>query len=64
VKEGQLLALGAAIGTVGSSGSSGGPHLHYQREDCFTAYSIASSFIEAGVPQTGTIVLSRLYRGH
>jgi hypothetical protein len=63
VAEGQALPLGAIIGTVGSSGNSSGPHLHYQREDCLTAYSIASSFIEAGVPQTGETVVSRLYSG-
>jgi hypothetical protein len=63
VKRGQALALGATIGTVGSSGNSSGYHLHYQREDCATGYSIASSFIEAGVPATGGVVLSRLYPG-
>jgi murein DD-endopeptidase MepM/ murein hydrolase activator NlpD len=61
VREGQVLALGAQIGTVGSSGNSSGYHLHYQREDCATGYAIPSSFIEAGVPQTSEIVVSRLY---
>jgi hypothetical protein len=63
VKPGQALTLGAAVGTVGSSGNSTGAHLHYQREDCRTGHAIASSFIEAGVPQTGWIVMSRLHPG-
>jgi murein DD-endopeptidase MepM/ murein hydrolase activator NlpD len=63
VTSGKVLPLGAKIGTVGSSGNSGGPHLHYQREDCDTGYSLASRFVEADVPATGTTVRSRLYPG-
>jgi hypothetical protein len=63
VEQGQALARGAVIGTVGSSGNSSGYHLHYQREDCTTGYSIPSSFIEARVPQTGETVISLLHPG-
>jgi murein DD-endopeptidase MepM/ murein hydrolase activator NlpD len=63
VSLGQELPLGAQIGTVGSSGNSTGPHLHYQREDCRTGDALASSFVEAGVPQTGWVVMSRLHPG-
>jgi murein DD-endopeptidase MepM/ murein hydrolase activator NlpD len=63
VAEGQPLGLGAQVGTVGSSGHSTGPHLHYQREDCATGRSLRSTFYEAGIPLRGVYVTSRLYPG-
>jgi murein DD-endopeptidase MepM/ murein hydrolase activator NlpD len=33
VKEGQVIAQGQAIGRVGSTGNSTGPHLHFEIRD-------------------------------
>jgi hypothetical protein len=60
VSVGQALTRGQQIGAIGSSGSSTGPHLHYQREDCATGYSMPSAFFEAGIPAGGASVTSAL----
>jgi murein DD-endopeptidase MepM/ murein hydrolase activator NlpD len=57
---GQVVGLGSLLGTVGSSGFSTGPHLHYQREDCESGLALPSSFVEAGVPLGGSDVTSAL----
>ncbi|MDA0183030.1 M23 family metallopeptidase [Solirubrobacter phytolaccae] len=62
VKREQRVAVGTPIGTVGSSGHSTEPHLHYQREECATGRALPSRFIEAGVPQAGGEVTSALGR--
>ncbi|HEY6891986.1 MAG TPA: M23 family metallopeptidase [Solirubrobacter sp.] len=63
VVEHQVVALGAFIGTVGSSGRSTGFHLHYQREVCETGIAIPSRFVEAGVPHHDEYVTSGLPLG-
>jgi peptidase M23-like protein len=63
VVPGQVVALGALIGTVGSSGHSTGFHLRYQREVCETGRSVPSRFVEAGVPLGGVDVTSALPAG-
>ena len=60
VAAGQVVPMGAFIGTVGSSGNSTGPHLHYQREVCETGVSVPSRFVDAGVPQERSGVTSGL----
>lgn len=66
VGPGQPVAGYEVIGAAGSSGNSTGTHLHYQREVCpgrNGGIALASSFIEAGVPHTGQIVVSRNHAG-
>lgn len=58
VAVGQPLARYVQVGTVGSSGSSTGPHLHYDRLVCATQISLPWSFEEAGVPPAGAIITS------
>jgi murein DD-endopeptidase MepM/ murein hydrolase activator NlpD len=59
----QAVLIGARIGTTGSSGSSYGYHLHYQREDCDTGRSLPSSFLETDPPVEGMYVTSALPAG-
>lgn len=59
VAQGAPVGRNAVVGTVGSSGSSTGSHLHYQRERCTTGQSIGSSFAEVGVPAANRRVTSR-----
>lgn len=48
VAVGQQIGRAAQIGTVGSSGSSTGAHLHYDRMDCRSRISLPWRFEEAG----------------
>jgi hypothetical protein len=56
----QVVGVGVQIGTAGSSGSSTGTHLHYQREDCHTGRSLPSSFVGTGTPVEGAYVTSAM----
>ena len=58
VAAGQQVARYAQLGTVGSSGSSTGPHLHYDRIDCGSRASLPWSFEEAGQPREGAVIVS------
>jgi hypothetical protein len=60
VYPGMAVTRGTPIGTVGATGHATGPHLHYQREVCATGVSLPSRFVEAGVPEGGTVVTSAL----
>jgi hypothetical protein len=56
VTVGQTIHIGQVIAKSGNSGCSCGAHLHYMVEHAGPSYyeqSIASSFVEGGVPQTG-----------
>ena len=56
VKKGQYVFQGEQVGTVGSTGKSSGPHIHYQTQNssALGGQSIASSFVDVssngGVP--------------
>jgi hypothetical protein len=59
---GQQVHWGDVIGYSGTSGCSSGPHLHYMvMGNCPTGYcqSVATTFIEAGVPACGQSVTSQ-----
>ena len=58
VGPGQSVGQAQHLGNVGSSGNSTGPHLHYQLESS-SGVSLASSFVEAGVPGPGQWVTSQ-----
>lgn len=58
VRGGQMVGQAQLVGYSGNTGNSKGAHLHYQRENS-QGYSLASSFMEAGVPAAGTRVTSR-----
>jgi hypothetical protein len=59
VTVGQTVGVYAVLGASGNSGYSLGAHLHYQRENCATRRTIASAFIEAGLPGTNAVVVSQ-----
>lgn len=59
VSIGQAVGVYAVLGASGNSGYSLGAHLHYQRENCATRKTIASAFIDAGVPATNAFVVSQ-----
>ncbi|RKQ90918.1 murein DD-endopeptidase MepM/ murein hydrolase activator NlpD [Solirubrobacter pauli] len=58
VSPGQPAARYTQLGTVGTSGSSTGAHLHYDRIDCASRASLPWSFEEAGNPREGAWVTS------
>lgn len=58
VGTGQRVGRYAQLGTVGSSGSSTGAHLHYDRMDCATQRSLPWAFEDAGSPGTGATIVS------
>ena len=58
VRVGQSVATYALIGKSGATGHVTGPHLHYGREDCHTARSLQSSFLDVGDPRMGSAVTS------
>jgi murein DD-endopeptidase MepM/ murein hydrolase activator NlpD len=58
VAAGQQIARYAQLGTVGSSGSSTGAHLHYDRLNCGSRTSLPWSFEEAGQPREGQLITS------
>ncbi|MSU75962.1 hypothetical protein EXS54_00580 [Patescibacteria group bacterium] len=58
VGRGQSVGQAQLIGRSGTTGSSSGPHLHYQLENG-NGISLPSRFVEAGVPGRGQSVTSR-----
>jgi murein DD-endopeptidase MepM/ murein hydrolase activator NlpD len=58
VAAGQQIARYTQVGTVGSSGSSTGPHLHYDRMNCSSHQSLPWSFEDAGSPGQGQTIVS------
>jgi hypothetical protein len=58
VAAGQQIARYTQLGTVGSSGSSTGAHLHVDRLGCSSRLSMPWSFEEAGQPREGQIITS------
>jgi hypothetical protein len=63
VHVGQAVSTYDLIGKTGATGNVTGPHLHYGREDCQTAYSLQSSFIDVGNPARGQTVTSGNHAG-
>jgi Peptidase family M23 len=59
VAAGQQIARYTRIGTVGLSGSTWGPHLHYDRRDCATRISLPWGFDENRAPREGQHLVSR-----
>lgn len=62
VAVGDVVTRGQQIGLSGTTGYSTGPHVHVMRmESCgaLTCQSIPLEFVEAGVPVTGTPVVSQ-----
>ena len=58
VAAGQQVARYSQLGTVGSSGSSTGAHLHMDRLVCTTRISLPWAFEEAGQPREGQTITS------
>ena len=59
IHNGRAVGRYEVIGALGSSGSSDGPHLHCQRENCASRASLPSAFVDAGVPRRRDVVVSR-----
>jgi murein DD-endopeptidase MepM/ murein hydrolase activator NlpD len=58
VAAGQQAPRYTQLGTVGASGFTNGPHLHYDHIDCGTQLSLPWMFDEAGIPAQGEFVVS------
>lgn len=58
VAAGQTVSRYTQLGAVGSTGSSTGPHLHYDRVDCRSRGSLPWAFEDAGQPREGAVIAS------
>ncbi|MBU0649263.1 peptidoglycan DD-metalloendopeptidase family protein [Patescibacteria group bacterium] len=60
VRRGERVRQGQVIGTLGNSGFSTGPHLHYDEMNFGQSQTLPLNFFEAhGVPQAGRVYASR-----